>query len=143
MEQRLHQTSMQQDNLSKVTANAVDAIARRVKHIEIMSNASKRASEKIIDLIQISKDDRSLIKNEINQIEMKMMTYENVTNAKQEMKQMTRKSEIEREQEARHFILIQLEQQEKEQKRLLITKQKKQEKQEKPEKQEKQENKKK
>lgn len=32
MEQRLHQTSMQQDNLSKVTANAVDAIARRVKH---------------------------------------------------------------------------------------------------------------
>ena len=68
-------SNTKQDHLSSITANAVDAVARRVRNVEHVSNGAKEASAKILDLVQHARDENIASKEEI---ELSMDTMKRV-----------------------------------------------------------------
>jgi hypothetical protein len=124
LEHSAHQEQMNQNSLLKITANAVDSVGQRVHKVEVVSNASNHAMEKILDLIQVSRDDRSKVKekveilsSKVQHVEVRMVKYESVQKAHKDVENSARRAEVEREKEAREFVLKKIMETEQEQKR--------------------------
>ena len=83
LERHVLRTQSQQENLSTVTAHAIDTVIKRIRSVEGVSNASKQASEKILNLIQQIRNEKyndmekiEIIRSTIKKIDKRMTTFE-------------------------------------------------------------------
>jgi hypothetical protein len=59
LKEEIQESKLQQDNLSKITANAINTVARRVRNVESVSQVSTEASKRILNLVENSRDEKN------------------------------------------------------------------------------------
>ena len=95
LERHVLRTQSQQENLSTVTAHAIDTVIKRIRSVEGVSNASKQASEKILNLIQQIRNEKyndmekiEIIRSTIKKIDKRMTTFECMQEGKEREKKI-------------------------------------------------------
>ena len=83
LERHVLRTQSQQENLSTVTAHAIETVIKRIRSVEGVSNTSKQASEKILNLVQQIRHEKNFemekietIRSAIKKVEKRMTTFE-------------------------------------------------------------------